>query len=136
MAYKNIIRVVVIICLVVAAYFAGEQRGLERGIEISAVFTQSGRSADQANMIALLLGFSRRGEEEKMYEWGERFIVQNIDNYNNIQSTLEKESTPIKDTAIYELLDVMVNSSPSTTTEAYIETYIEGGKSFDATLGN
>ena len=132
MAYKNIIRVVVIICLVVAAYFAGEQRGLERGIEISAVFTQSGRSADQANMIALLLGFSRRGEEEKMYEWGERFIAQNIDNYNNIQSTLEKESTPIKDTAIYELLDVMVNSSPSTTTEAYIETYIEGGKSFDA----
>ncbi|WP_226649583.1 hypothetical protein [Microbulbifer variabilis] len=136
MPYKNIIRIVVVVCLVVAAYFTGEQRGLERGIEISAVFTQSGRSVDQANMIALLLGFSRRGEEEKMYEWGEKFIVQNMDTYNNIQTTLETESVSIKDTELYELLDVMVNSFPYATTEAYMETYIEGGKSSDGTSSN
>ncbi|WP_231759937.1 hypothetical protein [Microbulbifer elongatus] len=136
MPYKNIVRIVVVVCLVVAAYFAGEQRGLKRGVEISAVFAQSGRSVDQANMIALLLGFSRRGEEEKMYEWGEKLIVQDMDTYNNIQTTLEEKSASIKDTEIYELLDVMVNSFPYATTEAYMETYIEDGKSSDATPSN
>lgn len=136
MPYKNIIRILVVVCLVVAAYFTGEHRGLKRGIGISAVFTQSGRSVDQANMIALLLGFSRRGEEEKMYEWGEKFIVQNMDIYNNIQTTLDAESASIKDTELYDLLDVMVNSFPSSTTEDYIETYIEAGKNSDVTPSN
>ncbi|MCA0895121.1 hypothetical protein [Microbulbifer agarilyticus] len=136
MPYKNIIRIVVVVCLVVAAYFTGEQRGLKRGVEISAVFTQSGRSVDQANMIALLLGFSRRGEEEKMYEWGDKFIVQNMNTYNNIQTALETESASIKGTELYELLDVMVNSFPYATTKDYIETYIESGKSSDAIPSN
>ncbi|MFS1526320.1 hypothetical protein ACL7TT_19855 [Microbulbifer sp. 2304DJ12-6] len=109
---------------------------MKQGIEISVVFTQSGRSADEANMIALLLGFSRRGEEEKMYEWGEKFIVQNIRTYNNIQATLDTASTSIKNTELYEPLEVMVNSFPSSTTEAYIEKYIEDGKNPDATPGN
>ncbi|WP_444932879.1 hypothetical protein [Microbulbifer sp. JTAC008] len=75
MPYKSIIRSVVVIFLVVAAYYVGEHRGFNRGVEISAVFSSSGRSVDEANMIALLLGYARRGEEEKMYEWGEKFIV-------------------------------------------------------------
>ncbi len=71
-----------------------------------------------------------------MYEWGEKLIVQDMDTYNNIQTTLEEKSASIKDTEIYELLDVMVNSFPYATTEAYMETYIEDGKSSDATPSN
>ncbi|MCX2781080.1 hypothetical protein [Microbulbifer thermotolerans] len=64
MPYKSIIRSGVVIFLVVAAYYVGEQRGFKRGVEISAVFASSGRSADEANMIALLLGYARRGNSE------------------------------------------------------------------------
>ncbi|QFT53919.1 hypothetical protein FIU95_04970 [Microbulbifer sp. THAF38] len=66
MPYTNFIRSLVVFCLVVTAYLTGEHRGLKRGIEISVVLIQSGCSADQAKMITLLLGFSRRGEEENV----------------------------------------------------------------------
>ncbi|MCX2832958.1 hypothetical protein [Microbulbifer thermotolerans] len=121
MPYKSIIRSGVVIFLVVAAYYVGEQRGFKRGVEISAVFASSGRSADEANMIALLLGYARRGEEEKMYEWGEKFIVQNMDTYNSLQSVLATESAAIKGTRLYDVLDLMVNSYPYSTTEYYID---------------
>ncbi|AMX01251.1 hypothetical protein A3224_00460 [Microbulbifer thermotolerans] len=136
MPYKSIIRSGVVIFLVVAAYYVGEQRGFKRGIEISAVFASSGRSADEANMIALLLGYARRGEEEKMYEWGEKFIVQNMDTYNSLQSVLATESAAIKGTRLYDVLDLMVNSYPYSTTEYYIETYIEAGKNSSASPEN
>lgn len=48
-----------------------------------------------------------------MYQWGEKYIIQNMDTYNNIQTTLNVESTSIKDTEIYGLLNVMVYSFPS-----------------------
>ncbi|WNZ58233.1 hypothetical protein QT397_13130 [Microbulbifer sp. MKSA007] len=136
MPYKSIIRSVVVIFLVVAAYYVGEHRGFNRGVEISAVFSSSGRSVDEANMIALLLGYARRGEEEKMYEWGEKFIVQNMDTYNSVQSVLATESAAIKDTKLYDVLDVMVNSYPHSTTEDYIETYIKAGKNSSASPEN
>ncbi|WP_444936429.1 hypothetical protein ACJJIW_00220 [Microbulbifer sp. JMSA004] len=136
MPYKNIIRSVVVIFLVVAAYYVGEHRGFKRGVEISAVFASSGRSVDEANMIALLLGYARRGEEEKMYEWGEKFIVQNMDTYNSLQRVLATESAATKDTKLYDMLDLMVNSYPHSITEDYIETYIEAGKNSSASPEN
>ncbi|QFT53918.1 hypothetical protein [Microbulbifer sp. THAF38] len=71
-----------------------------------------------------------------MYQWGEKYIIQNMDTYNNIQTTLNVESTSIKDTEIYGLLNVMVYSFPSSTIENYIETYIAGGKKSDITPSN
>ncbi len=125
MNYKNLLRVILLTILVVASYFVGEWKGIEKGVAIASVYSQSGRSADTANMAALLLGFSRRGQQEKMYEFGESILIKDLDTYNQIQNSLPDNLKEIYGSKTQETLSVMIDSPIFSTTTEYVGTYIE-----------
>ncbi|MDP5211138.1 hypothetical protein [Microbulbifer sp. 2205BS26-8] len=118
------------------AYYVGENRGFKRGIEITAVYSISGNSVDQANALALVLGFARLGQDEKMYEWGDKFILDRMKTYSEIQSSLPEGVVSNLNVEEREFLDGMIDSKPANATIFYIYTYLTKPGSDAKSRGN
>jgi len=123
--YKKIVVTAFVFSAVLGSYFLGQYQGVKKGVDVAAVFAISGRSAEQANMLALMLSMSRRGDQEKMYEWGEKFLVQNIETHNMIQNELKEKSAFLKGSDPYKTLDAMVDTILMPSTDYYMKNYID-----------
>ncbi|MCA0902211.1 hypothetical protein [Microbulbifer agarilyticus] len=123
MLKKGLLTIFVIVGMY-GSYLIGEYHGIKKGVEITTVFSISGRSAEQANMLSLMLSLSRRGEKEKMYEWGEKFLVSSVETHMMIQSELQDETKSLKDSDSLKTLQAMVDETIYESTQSYIDKYL------------